>query len=475
MRISKQSLGRVHFVGIGGIGMSGIAEILHKQGYSIQGSDTANNANVKRLKKLGILVCNSHDASNIDNVSLLVISSAISADNVELQEARKRKIPVIKRAEMLAEIMRLKPSIAVAGTHGKTTTTSIGAAILDAGGMGPTVISGGIINAYGTNAKLGYGQWVLVEADESDGSFAKLPATIAVVTNIDSEHIEHYGSYDNLQNAFKMYLQNIPFYGLAIMCADNEVTLQIAQGITDRRVITYGISDKADLQIVDHRNINGGVSFNLRLSKYALSVLNLEHTSKVLNDCYLPMVGIHNVLNATSMIACALELGVGFDLIKNGLARFSGVKRRFTSIGQVAGVQFIDDYAHHPKEIMATLQAARQVCNGKVMVIMQPHRFSRLSQLFDEFVNCFEDADSVIVAPVYAAGEKNDNNVTHDTLAYSVGQISDKQAIAVDNKDELLNMLQKMIQDGDLSKNDMCIFMGAGDIGQWCREIYDSL
>ena len=469
MRISCQSLGVVHFVGIGGIGMSGIAEILNSLGYSVRGSDLCDNANVKRLRGLGIPIVIDQKASNIDGASVVVVSSAIAADNAELVAARKIKIPVVKRAEMLAEIMRIRPSISVAGTHGKTTTTSIGACVLDKGGLSPTVISGGIINAYGTNARLGSGAWTIVEADESDGTFSKLPATIAIVTNIDAEHMEHYGSYDALKESFKTYLENIPFYGLAILCADHVATAKIASDIKDRRVLTYGLENaQADVSAVNLQASPTGISFDLQFSDHAHKTLKQPLDLEKASGFFLPMVGDHNVANALSIVVCALEVGLDLSVIKSGLADFSGVKRRFTLVGEAKGIDFIDDYAHHPIEIAATISAAKQVCQNKVIVVVQPHRYSRLADLFDDFSTCFKGADEVVITPVYAAGEQPNVLATHHTLASAL----QKQGLSVhtvNSFDELPGLLR------DIGRpHDMCVFMGAGDITTWCsRSVVD--
>lgn len=470
MRISCQSLGVVHFVGIGGIGMSGIAEILHSLGYQVRGSDISENANVKRLRGLGIPVVTEQKADNVKGVAVVVVSSAITPTNSELKSARDLKVPVVKRAEMLAEIMRMRPSISVAGTHGKTTATSIGACVLDKGGLDPTVISGGIINAYGTNARLGSGAWTIVEADESDGTFATLPATIAIVTNIDPEHMEHYGSYENLQNAFSTYLSSIPFYGLAILCADHSVTADMAQSIKDRRVLTYGLTAlTADVKAVNLRADVSGTTFDIVFSERAAKVLKQPFDANKITDFFLPMVGEHNVSNALSIIVCALEVGMDLGAIKAGLGEFAGVKRRFTKVGEAKGMTFIDDYAHHPIEVSATLAAAKQVCQKQVIAVIQPHRYSRLVDLFDDFVDCFADADHVIITPVYAAGEEPDVLVTHHTLAKALKD-KGQSVCTVNSEKELPAMLTQLG-----APQDLCVFMGAGDITAWCSSVVKKL
>lgn len=470
MRISNQSLGLIHFIGIGGIGMSGIAEILHSLGYGVRGSDLFDNANVKRLRGLGIPVVIGQKAENVEGASVVVVSSAIKAENEELKWARSLKIPVVKRAEMLAEIMHLSPCIAVAGTHGKTTTTSIGACVLDAGGLHPTVVSGGIINAYGTNARLGTGAWTIVEADESDGTFSKLPATIAIVTNIDPEHMEHYGSYDVLKSAFRTYLENIPFYGLAILCADHQATFEIAKGITDRRVLTYGIANESsDIRAVNLKSSPEGTTFEIHLSDHAHKTLKQKVDLLKKTDLFLPMVGEHNVSNALSIVVCALELGIDLSLVKEGLSEFFGVKRRFTRVGEANGMAFVDDYAHHPTEIKATLASAKQVCFQKVIAVVQPHRYSRLADLFEEFTHCFDQADHVVLTPVYAAGEQPDVLATHHTLAKALKE-KGKSVYTVNAQDELPTLLTEVG-----SPRDMCVFMGAGDITAWCSSVVTKL
>ncbi len=478
MRISSQSLGVIHFVGIGGIGMSGVAEILNSLGYSVRGSDLSDNKNVQRLRGLGISIVIGQKAENVDGASVVVISSAIQDDNEELVAARKAQIPVVKRAEMLAEVMRMRPCITVAGTHGKTTTTSIAATVLDEGGLDPTVVSGGIINAYGTNARLGSGAWMLVEADESDGTFSKLPATIAIVTNIEAEHMNYYGSFDVLKASFQSYLENIPFYGLAILCGDHPVTNQMAASICDRRVVTYGIENEdADMRAVNIRATNQGHEFDIQLSDHARKTLKaFEIESGALKGFSLPMMGYHNILNAMSVLACGLELGMTVSQLKDGLVRFMGVERRFTILGDVNDIIFVDDYAHHPTEIKATLSAARHMVaqdshhsapnNPRVIAVVQPHRYSRLADLFTEFSSCFQDADQVIVMPVFAAGEMANLTATHATLAKALEEVG-QDVITVNQMSEV----QEIISDQG-SAGDLYVFMGAGDISAQCQGLF---
>src|SRR5512140_1643617 len=398
MRLPRE-IGPIHFVGIGGIGMSGIAEVLCNLGYTVQGSDASENANVTRLRDKGIKVTVGHKAENVAGADVLVVSTAIKRDNPELMAARAQRIPVVRRAEMLAELMRLKSCVAIAGTHGKTTTTSMVAALLDGGGLDPTVINGGIINAYGTNARLGAGDWMVVEADESDGTFLKLPADIAIVTNVDHEHLDHFHTFEAVQEAFRAFVENVPFYGFAVMCTDHPVVQVLVGQITDRRVITYGENPQADVRLVDLDHADGQSRFSIVFRDRA------GETMHEINGLSLPMPGRHNALNATAAIAVARELGISDDMIRKALQNFGGVRRRFTRTGEWKGVPIIDDYGHHPVEIAAVLRAARESSKGQVIAVVQPHRYSRLASLFEQFSTCFNDADTVIVAHVYAAGE----------------------------------------------------------------------
>lgn len=394
-----EKLGPIHFIGIGGIGMSGIAEVMANLGYTVQGSDANDNANVRRLSENGIRTFVGHRAENVENAALVVVSTAIRRDNPELIEARERRLPVVRRAEMLAELMRFKSCVAVAGTHGKTTTTSLVATLLDAGNLDPTVINGGIINAYGTNARMGAGDWMVVEADESDGTFLKLPADVAIVTNIDPEHLDHFGSFEAIKDAFRRFIDNIPFYGFAVMCIDHPIVQDLVGHIEDRRIITYGENPQADVRLLDI-DLKGGQSRFRVMIRDRRPGFRLE-----MQDLVLPMPGRHNALNATAALAVAHELGVSEDAIRKALAGFGGVKRRFTRTGEWNGAAIFDDYGHHPVEIAAVLRAARSSTDGKVIAVVQPHRYTRLQSLFEDFCTCFNDADTVIVAPVYAAGE----------------------------------------------------------------------
>jgi len=456
MRALPLDIGAIHFVGIGGIGMSGIAEVMHNLGYSVQGSDLAENANVLRLRALGVSVALRHDAANLGDAAVVVVSSAVVADNPEVAAARARLVPVVRRAEMLAELMRLKWSIAVGGTHGKTTTTSMIATVLDVAGHDPTVINGGIINAYGTNARLGAGEWMVVEADESDGTFVKLPATVAVVTNIDPEHLDFYENFEAERGAFQAFIENVPFYGFAALCIDHPEVQAMIGRASDRKVVTYGMSPLADVRAVDLELSPAG-------ARYAV-----ETTDRVsrevgrLNDLWLPMVGAHNVQNSLAAIAVARELGVSNDVIREALAGFGGVRRRFTKTGEAGGVSVIDDYAHHPVEITAVLAAARQAYEGRIVAVMQPHRYTRLQHLFEEFATCFNDADAVIVADVHAAGEKPIAGIDRDALIEGLRRHGHRHVVALDDPSALAMEVAAIVSPGDV-----VLCLGAGSITTW--------
>ncbi|HWK01581.1 MAG TPA: UDP-N-acetylmuramate--L-alanine ligase [Xanthobacteraceae bacterium] len=449
-------LGPIHFVGIGGIGMSGIAEVLVNLGYKVRGSDQADGANVKRLRGLGVEVFVGHDAKNVEGAGVLVVSSAVQRDNPELMAARAKRVPVVRRAEMLAELMRLKSCVAIAGTHGKTTTTSMVAALLDAGGMDPTVINGGIINAYGTNARLGAGEWMVVEADESDGTFLKLPADVAIVTNVDPEHLDHFKTFDAVKEAFVSFVGNVPFYGFAVMCLDHPVVQSLVGRIEDRKVITYGTNPQADIRLIDVQLGGGVCRFNI--------LIRSRDGGKAteIKDLVLPMPGHHNALNATAAIAVALELGVPAEKIRDALGKFGGVKRRFTKTGEWNGVTIFDDYGHHPVEIGAVLKAARASTKGHVIAIMQPHRYTRLRDLFDQFSACFNDADHVFIAPVYPAGEAPIHGIDRDALVAGIRARGHRDAQPLQGPEALSSLVKKMAKPGDY-----VVFLGAGNITQW--------
>ena len=459
MKEMPLTIGTIHFVGIGGIGMSGIAEVMHNLGYIVQGSDIASSPNVKRLEDLDIRVAIGHAAENVAQADVVVISSAVKADNPEVVAARSRLVPVVRRAEMLGELMRLKWSIAVGGTHGKTTTTSLISSILDHAEFDPTVINGGIINAYGTNARLGAGEWMVVEADESDGTFVKLPATIAVLTNIDPEHLDFYGDFEKVKAAFKAFVENVPFYGFAALCIDHpEVQAMIGQ-LTDRRIVTYGLSPQAEVRGEHVRQSPGGAQFDVVLSARSGNQGKLEGVR-------LPMFGEHNVQNALAGIAVATEMGIPAATVVEGLAGFTGVKRRFTKTGEVGGVTVIDDYAHHPVEIVAVLRAARAATRGRVIAVVQPHRYTRLMDLFGDFCTSFNDADTVIVADVHPAGEAPIEGVNRDALVDGLRTRGHRSVEALPGPKALPEMIAERVRPGDL-----ILCLGAGTITNWANEL----
>jgi UDP-N-acetylmuramate--alanine ligase len=463
MRGVGTDIGTIHFVGIGGIGMSGIAEVMHILGYKVQGSDVADGYVVEGLRERGIPVALGHSPDNLGEAAVVVVSTAVKKDNPEVQAAYERRIPVVRRAEMLAELMRLKSTVAVAGTHGKTTTTSMIAALLDAGGIDPTVINGGIINAYGSNARLGSSEWMVVEADESDGSFLRLDGTIAVVTNIDPEHLEHYGSFDAVKDAYVEFVENVPFYGAALLCVDHPEVQSIIPRLRDRRVVTYGFAAQADVRGENAAPFPGGIRFDVSLRDRGGQV-------RTVTGIELPMPGRHNVLNALAAIGVAAELGIPDAVIARGFERFHGVKRRFTKVGEVDGVTIIDDYGHHPVEIKAVLSAAREGAEGRVIAIVQPHRYTRLASLMDEFQGAFNDADFVLVAPVYSAGEAPLDGVSHETLVEGLKQRGHLGAQAVADPNEVCSHLRDLVAPGD-----MVICLGAGDITKWAAGLADGI
>src|SRR3954447_14236645 len=441
MKLPRE-IGPIHFVGIGGIGMSGIAEVLMNLGYSVQGSDASDNANVKRLRDKGAKVSIGHKAENLDGAEVLVVSSAIKRDNPELVAAREKRLPVVRRAEMLAELMRLKSCVAIAGTHGKTTTTSLVAALLDAANLDPTVINGGIINAYGTNARLGAGDWMVVEADESDGTFLKLPTDVAIVTNIDPEHLDHFKTFEAIEHAFQSFIENLPFYGFAVMCIDHPVVQTLVGQIEDRRIVTYGENPQADARLVGLSNAGGRSQFSVAFRDRA------GHSLHEIAGLSLPMPGKHNALNATAAITVARELGVSDDQIRRGLSGFGGVKRRFTRTGDWNGITVFDDYGHHPVEIIATLKAARDSASGQVIAVMQPHRYTRLSALFDQFCTCFNDADAVIIAIVYAASEAPIEGADRDALVAGLRARGHRNVMALEDSRAPAGLIKGIWQAG---------------------------
>ncbi len=450
------NIGPVHFIGIGGIGMSGIAEVLVTLGYTVQGSDASENANVQRLREKGVEVFVGHKAENLGRAEVVVVSTAIKRSNPELAAARERLLPIVRRAEMLAELMRFRQAVAVGGTHGKTTTTSMVATLLDAGGLDPTVVNGGIINAYGTNARMGGGNWMVVEADESDGTFLRLPADVVIVTNIDPEHLDHYGTFDKVRSAFRAFVENVPFYGFAVMCLDHPEVQSLVAEIEDRRIITYGENVQSDARFENIRMAGPRSTFDVTIRD------RVTNETITIHDIVLPMPGRHNVSNATAAIAVAHRIGVPAEAIKTGLASFSGVKRRFTHTGTTNGIDIYDDYGHHPVEIRAVLAAARSAAKGRVIAVVQPHRYTRLQSLFTEFAACFNDADTVVLTPVYAAGEEPIEFANSEMLVERLKIGGHRDARLVDGPTEIAPLVHASAAAGD-----MVVFLGAGNITQW--------
>ncbi|WP_308909346.1 UDP-N-acetylmuramate--L-alanine ligase [Pseudokordiimonas caeni] len=453
-------IGAVHFVGIGGIGMSGIAELMHNLGHRVQGSDLSDSANVERLRKLGIDVKIGHTAENVTGTRVVVISSAVKGTNPEVVEARRLGIPVVRRAEMLAELMRLKWCVSVAGTHGKTTTTSMVATLLESAGIDPTVINGGIINSYGTNTRLGEGDWMVVEADESDGTFVKLPATIAIVTNMDPEHLDFYGDVEKMRAAFIQFIERVPFYGAAILCVDHPGVQGLIPEVLDRKIVTYGFSPQAEVQAMNLQSSRGISTFDVVIHGRG----GADDT--VIEGITLPMPGRHNVQNATAAIAAGLQMGIPHDKLRKAFENFSGVKRRFTKVGDAKGVTVIDDYGHHPVEIAAVLKAARESFDSKVVAVVQPHRYTRLKSLFEDFCTCFNDADTVIVTPVYEAGEAPIEGIDRDALAEGLISHGHRQVDRVDGEDDLAAVVARYVDEGDV-----VVCLGAGSISAWANRL----
>ena len=463
MKAMGTEMGVIHFVGIGGIGMSGIAEVMHQLGYRVQGSDVAENTVVEGLRKLGIPVTIGQSADNLGDAAVIVTSTAIRPDNPEVVAAVERRLPRVRRAEMLAELMRMQSTIAVAGTHGKTTTTSMIACMLDAGGVDPTVINGGIINGYGSNARLGKSDWMVVEADESDGSFLRLDGTIAVVTNIDPEHLDHYGSFDRAKDAFVEFVENVPFYGAAIMCLDHPEVQAILPRIRDRRIVTYGFSAQADIRGENVVSFLGG-------NRFDVVVRARDGSQRTIESIELPMAGRHNVQNALAAIAVGLEMGMADVEVQHGFDKFGGVKRRFTNVGEVEGVTIIDDYGHHPVEIRAVLSAARESAEGRVIAVAQPHRFTRLRDHMDDFQQAFNDADIVFVSPVYTAGEAPIEGIDSEVLVAGMKRRGHRSAAYVTDAADLATRLADIVQD-----KDMVVCLGAGDITKWAAGLADAI
>ncbi|QZD90133.1 UDP-N-acetylmuramate--L-alanine ligase [Qipengyuania aurantiaca] len=456
-------IGTIHFVGIGGIGMSGIAEVMNNLGYTVQGSDISESPTVERLRSQGIAVKIGHEKENVEGAAVVVTSTAVKRTNPEVAHALENRIPVVRRAEMLAELMRLKSTIAVAGTHGKTTTTSMIASLLDCGAIDPTVINGGIIEQYGSNARLGDSDWMVVEADESDGSFLRLDGTIAVVTNIDPEHLDHYGDFDGVKDAFVEFIHNVPFYGAAVLCIDHPEVQAVIGKVRDRRVVTYGFNLQADICGVNVQPHEGGNRFDVIVRQRG------EEDRRIENVC-LPMPGRHNVQNALAAIAVSIEMGCPDEVICNGFSSFGGVRRRFTNVGSVGGATVIDDYGHHPVEIRAVLEAAREATKNRVIAVMQPHRYTRLRDLMDDFQSSFNEADQVYITPVYAAGEDPIEGVSAEALVEGLKSRGHRNAATVEDRDDLAKKLAADIEEGDL-----VVCLGAGDITKWAAGLADAV
>ncbi|MEL6362878.1 MAG: UDP-N-acetylmuramate--L-alanine ligase [Pseudomonadota bacterium] len=461
-------VGKIHFVGIGGIGMSGIAEVMHNLGYTVCGSDIADGPNVERLREKGIAIHIGHDAAHVEGAEAIVISTAVRPNNPEVLAARARHIPVVRRADMLAELMRLKWTVSVAGTHGKTTTTTMIAALLDEAGHDPTVINGGVINAYGTNARLGEGDWMVVEADESDGAFLRLPTTVAVVTNIDPEHLDHWGDFDALREAFDTFVENTPFYGFGVVCLDHPEVQALVGRVADRRLITYGANPQADVRAENVVFEGGGARYDIVFREPTKEGRSEEAAR--LKDVRLPMPGIHNVLNSLAAAAVARRVGASEEAIKNGFSNFKGVKRRFTEVGKWNGVTVIDDYGHHPVEIAAALRAARNVASGKVIAVVQPHRYSRVRDLFDEFCGCMNDADLALITDIYPAGEGPIEGVTREALVDGVAAHGHRQVEALGGLDRLAALVRDRAEPGDY-----VVCLGAGDITRYANDLVQQL
>jgi UDP-N-acetylmuramate--alanine ligase len=457
-------IGPIHFIGIGGIGMSGIAEIMHNFGYKVRGSDAVDNANVKRLRAMGIPITIGHGAENVKDAYVVVYSSAVKPGNVEFDAARAAQLPLVRRAEMLAEIMRLRNCVAIAGTNGKTTTTTLIAALVDAGGLDPTIVNGGIINQYGTNARLGAGDWVIVEADESDGTFLRLPATVSVVTNIDPDHLDYFGTFDRMREAFQRFVENVPFYGFAVLCLDHPEVQAMVGRIEDRRLITYGFSPQADVRATN-------VSFSEGASHFDVIITDRRKGAETRLDAMcLPMPGEHNVQNALAAITVARELGVADEKIRGALRNFEGVKRRFTRVGEWNGSAIIDDYGHNPFKIAAALKAARQAYSGPVIAVVQPHRYTRLCDTFEQFATCLNDADVAIIAPVYPAGEQPIEGINRDTYAEALRSHGHRNVLTIDGENDLATTVAPFVKAGGA-----IVMLGAGSISGWAANLEEAL
>ena len=462
IRIGQREI--IHFIGIGGIGMSGLAQVMKTMGFKIQGSDQNKNKSTSDCSKAGIKVFIGHAKKNIKNSTIVVKSSAIKDNNVEIKQAKKNKIPIYSRAEVLANVVSLKKNIIITGSHGKTTTTSLVAKILSDQKLDPTIINGGVINSFNSNAKLGKGDWAILEADESDGSFLKLPINYSIVTNIDFEHIDYYKKYKNLENAFIQFINKTPPIGKSLICIDNKNIKRILKKIKNKNILTYGFNKKANYRISNSR-------YNTTHSLFDLHYKNEDNSNTTIKNINLKLIGEHNVLNATAAAAVCINLGVKTDIIKKALKHFSGVQRRMTKIFTKNKNEFFDDYAHHPTEISSILEGVHKVYNGrKIITVFEPHRYSRVMSLKQAFSKSFIKSDLVLICPIYAAGEKKNINFNLLNFAKLISKNSKTQTVLVKNQKELSNYFKK-----NLIKDEIIIGMGAGSISKWMRELKFSL
>tara|TARA_B100001013_G_scaffold83428_2_gene45464 strand:- start:320 stop:1717 length:1398 start_codon:yes stop_codon:yes gene_type:complete len=464
MKINLASNEVIHFIGIGGIGMSGLAQIMKNMGFKIQGSDLYQNKNTERLIKLGIKVFYGHRKKNLRKATIIVISSAIKNNNNELKAARRKKLSVFKRGDMLANIVSLKKNIIITGSHGKTTTTSLVANILVEAGLDPTVINGGVINSFKNNAQLGKGEWAVIESDESDGSFLKLPVTYSIVTNIDREHIDYYGNFEKLKKSFHKFIEKTPSFGKSIICIDNNNLKFLINKYKSKNILTYGFDKSSNYQIIN-------VNKNKNYSVFDINVKHSKNKIYKIKKIKINLLGNHNISNTTAAIGIALNLGIKINIIKKALKKFLGIQRRFTKVFSIKKREFFDDYAHHPTEIKAVIEGARQVYkNRKIVCVFQPHRYSRIKALKKEFASSFKSSNTVVLCPVYSAGEKIKYNFNQDNFSKLISKKSRVQVINVANRQELKNYIKKNLLD-----EEMVICMGAGSISSWIREIGNQL
>jgi UDP-N-acetylmuramate--alanine ligase len=462
IKLGKQEV--VHFIGIGGIGMSGLAQIMKTMGFKVQGSDLNKNKNTDNCKKLGIQILLGHKKKNINKVTIVVKSSAIKPNNVELVEFKKKNMPIYDRIEMLANIIDLKKKIIITGSHGKTTTTSLVAKIISTAKLDPTIINGGVINSLKNNAKLGQGEWAVVEADESDGSFLKVPINYSIVTNVDKEHLDYYKNFNRLIEAFKTFIEKTPPIGKSFLCIDDFNLKQIIKKLKTKNYYTYGFHKDSNYQICN-------VKYEIDYTKFDLKIKNVGTKNFYIKNILLNLIGKHNVLNATAAISLCLNLGLNINIIKKALKNFSGVQRRLTKIFSKNKMQFYDDYAHHPTEIKSVLEGFRKVVpKKKIITVFQPHRYSRIKSLKSEFASCFKDSDQVILCPVYAAGELTDQGYSEKKFSKLISQFSKTQVILVANEDGLIKFLKK-----NLIKDEIVIGMGAGSISKWMHNLKNIL